>query len=115
MAQRRLSTCQPCFVAVLLCAIALDPTRARADDPVPTQVAVCMACHGNGMKKPEDPAVPMIAGQQYEYLLQALTAYREGERSGQQAQGMREITRGMSIADLAIAAQFYTSLRAVRW
>ncbi len=47
----------------------------------------CQACHGptgNG----ENPAFPKIAGQHKSYLLHALTAYSNGERSNAIMQGM---------------------------
>jgi cytochrome c553 len=67
------------------------------------------------MDRPGDPAVPIIAGQQYQYLLRALTAYRNGERTGEQAAAMTQIAKGLAFGDLPVAAEFYANLRSVRW
>ena len=81
------------FAAVPLCLAALAITRAAADVPTPTQVATCLSCHGNGMERPPTPTIPIIAGQQYDYLLAALTAYRNGDRRGGQAADMQTFAK----------------------
>ena len=49
----------------------------------PEQVAACTACHGDtgtGTGQPITPPPPILAGQHEDYLVQALTAYRNGRR-----------------------------------
>ena len=49
----------------------------------PEQVAACTACHGDtgtGTGQPITPTPPILAGQHEDYLVQALTAYRNGRR-----------------------------------
>ena len=37
---------------------------------------VCMACHGQDGLTPVAPAIPLLAGQDRDYLVKALTAYK---------------------------------------
>ncbi len=36
----------------------------------------CASCHGADLKTPIDPTYPRLAGQQYDYLVQSLRAYK---------------------------------------
>lgn len=38
----------------------------------------CVTCHGADMNKPIDPTYPKLAGQHYDYLVQAIRAYQIG-------------------------------------
>src|SRR5260221_5344492 len=40
----------------------------------------CAACHGKPGDKPALPGAPSLAGQQYEYVVHALNAFRSGAR-----------------------------------
>ena len=64
-------------LALSLC---LSPA-AHAGDPLmgKEKSTVCAACHGADGNSPT-PAFPRIAGQHEDYLLQALLAYKSGER-----------------------------------
>jgi cytochrome c553 len=57
--------------------------------------------------------VPGIAGQNYEYLVQALKAYRDGERMGPSAMPMVEVVKELAPAEIPILAAFFSSLRPV--
>ena len=103
------------IVAALLSALLFGATRASAQAPPPVVADQCMSCHGT-TDRPGDPTVPIIAGQQYAYLLRALRAYRNGDRGGsQQAADMTQIAKGLAFEDLPVVAEFYSNLRSVRW
>ena len=68
---------------VALCAALAANVSAFARDDgatVKNDVQTCTACHGPMGNKPISPDIPRLAGQQYEYLRQALTAYHNGSR-----------------------------------
>ena len=46
----------------------------------PAQLGLCAACHGEDGHA-HIPGAPNLAGQSYQYLLQALHEYRSGERN----------------------------------
>src|SRR5438445_10589100 len=71
------------------------------------KTAMCIGCHGiPGYKTafPEVYHVPKIAGQQPAYLINALKAYRSGERSHP---SMRGIAASLSDRDMADLAAYY--------
>ncbi|CAN5383341.1 c-type cytochrome [soil metagenome] len=49
-----------------------DVTRGKAA----VEKYACASCHGADMKTPIDPTYPRLAGQQYDYLVQSLRAYK---------------------------------------
>jgi cytochrome c553 len=63
--------------------------------------ATCAACHGPMGDKPVAPDMPRLAGQQYEYLIQALTAYRNGSRQNPIMSAMAQPLTEKDIHDLA--------------
>lgn len=77
--------------------------NASAPAAMPAAASQCLSCHGaNG--RPALADVPIIAGQQELYLVNALKAYRDGGRASGQALVMAEMVHGLShdeIADLA--------------
>jgi len=71
------------------------------------KIAMCIGCHGiPGYKTafPDVYHVPKIAGQQPAYLVNALKAYRSGERSHP---SMRGIAASLSEQDMADLAAYY--------
>lgn len=58
-------------------AILLTSTAVMANE----KIASCEACHGAGGKEPIDASYPIIAGQYKDYLVHALEAYRNGDRT----------------------------------
>jgi cytochrome c553 len=69
--------------------------------------AMCIGCHGiPGYKTafPDVYHVPKIAGQQPAYLVNALKAYKSGERSHP---SMRAIAGSLSEEDMKEIAQYY--------
>ncbi|MCK0105815.1 c-type cytochrome [Marinobacter sp. S0848L] len=75
------------------------------------KAAVCAACHGqNGIA--QIPVYPNLAGQNEQYLVSALKAYKAGQRKGGQAPVMQGQATGLSDADIANLAAYYASLPA---
>jgi cytochrome c553 len=79
---------------------------AGVPHPVPTAASQCLSCHGaNG--RPALADVPIIAGQQELYLVNALKAYRDGGRASGQALVMAEMVRGLTDDDIAALAKWF--------
>ena len=78
-----------------------------ADNAHRNKTAMCIGCHGiPGYKTafPDVYHVPKIAGQQPAYLVNALKAYKTGERSHP---SMRGIAASLSDQDMADLAAYY--------
>src|SRR5260221_13769663 len=92
--------------AVLPC-LAFLPAHAQNTgnaEAAKAKNSMCIGCHGIPMYKtafPEVYSVPMIAGQSPEYIVNALQAYRIGERSHP---SMRGVAKRLSDQDMADAA-----------
>lgn len=72
--------------------------------------AVCAACHGaNGMAAIK--TYPHLAGQNKEYLVSALKAYKSKQRSGGMAAIMQAQAAGLSDADMENLAEYYSTLK----
>jgi len=74
------------------------------------KIAMCIGCHGiPGYKTafPEVYHVPRIAGQQPAYLVNALKAYKTGERPHP---SMRGIAASLTDQDMADLAAYYGAL-----
>jgi cytochrome c553 len=60
--------------------VAVIGVPANAADDIESKAQVCSACHGqNGV--PSSPTIPIIWGQQQNYLVKQLHDYRAGDRS----------------------------------
>jgi len=69
--------------------------------------ANCTGCHGmNG--RSTNPANPNLAGQKEAYLVKATKAYRDGQRKDPM---MSSMVGGLSDADIADLAAFYSSVK----
>lgn len=72
-----------CKSRLLLPLLVLAPfafAQAATPPPQPAQLGLCAACHGEDGHA-RIPGAPNLAGQPYQYLLQALREYREGRRN----------------------------------
>ena len=81
-----------------------------ASGKAPKQVAACVACHGEtglGVEAPLTPKPAVLAGQQVDYLEQALTAYRNGRRKNVVMDGMAKLLT--TDEDVKIAAEYFSS------
>lgn len=82
-----------------------DPEAARS------KISMCIGCHGiKGYKAnfPEVYHVPMIAGQNAEYIVTALNDYASGART---FPTMEAIAKSLSEQDIADLAAYYSSFK----
>ena len=86
-------------VAAGICAI-IGANPAIADD-IPKTGPACAACHGPQGNKPVTPDTPRLAGQQYDYLVQALSDYRKGVRENPVMGAMAKPLTDKDIRELA--------------
>jgi cytochrome c553 len=95
--------------ACVAAAPALAQQPAGGGDPKAAQnkIAMCEGCHGIAGYRTAYPTVyhvPKLGGQQPAYLVNALKAYKSGERSHP---SMRGIAAGLSEQDMADLAAYY--------
>lgn len=70
----------------------------------------CAACHGaNG--KSAIPGYPHLAGQEYNYLVSQLKAFKSGERKGANAAIMAPMAANLSEQDMKDLAAFYSQMK----
>ncbi len=89
-----------------------EPTKATSavQGKTPTQVAACVACHGDnglGVASELTPKPAVIGGQHVDYLQQALKAYRNGRRKNVVMDGMAQLLK--SDEDVRIAAEYFAN------
>lgn len=72
----------------------------------PPQAAVCAACHGTNGISP-NPQWPNLAGQQKDYLVTSLKAYRDGGRSNPL---VSPIAKNLSDGDIDTLAAYFNGL-----
>src|SRR5690606_35910065 len=85
------------------------PFAANAADPEAGKqkaTTVCAACHGATGKAPI-PIYPNLAGQNEDYLVYFMKAYRNKERTGGQALVMQGQVFALSEDDIANLAAYY--------
>ena len=95
--------------ALALGSTALLATPALAGDAAAgkSKAMMCAGCHGPAGISNND-MWPNLAGQKQGYLASSLKAYRSGERKNAMMAGM---ARGLSDADIANLAAYYSSLK----
>ncbi|MEM9102757.1 MAG: cytochrome c [Pseudomonadota bacterium] len=69
--------------------------------------AVCAACHGADGKA-VIKTYPSLAGQNKEYLISSIKAYRDGQRNNPL---MSPMSKGLTDEDIANLAAYYSSLK----
>ena len=95
------------FAISILPALALAQAPAAKGDPVAGKVkaiAICSGCHGipgTQTAYPEVYKVPKIGGQNADYLVAALKAYRSGERYNETMKGLASALKETELADIA--------------
>jgi cytochrome c553 len=67
------------LTAIVLAPLACSPALASDADAGKKLAQPCAACHGPDGNSPS-AEFPRLAGQHYDYLVQALKAYKSGER-----------------------------------
>jgi len=86
-------------------------TAAASSTPPPPGVAVCQACHAMdfvGARQADGMAAPRLAGQGYEYLVEAMRRFAEGERKNNDI--MTKMMAAMSPADREAMARYLSGL-----
>ena len=81
-----------------------DPVAGKA------KAVVCTACHGGGGQS-ELAGYPKIAGQNEQYLVYAMNAYKNGERTGALAQVMKLQSQVLTKQDIKNLAAYYSQLK----
>ena len=71
-----------------------EPGKTKADQ-------ACAACHGPAGNRPVSPETPRLAGQQYDYLVQVLSDYRQGTRDNPIMSAMAKPLTDKDIKDVA--------------
>ncbi len=97
----------------LIMALGMLSLPALADGDIASgqnKAAACVACHGMEGKV-SVPAYPNIAGQQALYLELAMKAYKDGGRSGGQAEVMKAYMSMLGEQDIKDLAAYYASLK----
>jgi cytochrome c553 len=89
------------------------PTRtgSAAATPAPRGIAVCQSCHEAkfmGAVQAEGVTTPRLAGQTYEYLVEAMRRFADGERTNNA--DMVQIMKGISPADREAMARYLSTL-----
>jgi len=86
-------------------------SASAASTQTPRGIAVCQACHQadfRGAPLAEGAAAPRLAGQSYEYLLEAMRGYAEGVRKNNDT--MMQLMAGISAADREAMARYLAGL-----
>lgn len=102
--------------AVLLALAVLAGMTALAQPPAGSaaqgreKYVACASCHGSDGRSAVMPQYPKIGGQNLEYLVNALKAYRDGRRQGTYAAMMSTVAKPLSDADIASLAAYITAL-----
>lgn len=90
--------------------VSFAPALAQADAGTGRYLAAnCANCHGtNGVAK---GAMPSLAGQKREYIVEQMRAFRDGKRS---ATLMHQIAKGYTDAQIEAIAQHFAAQPAAR-
>ncbi len=80
-----------------------------AQDQPPAKEVTCRACHGAGGAAPLAANYPKLNGQNKDYLVSALKAYRSGDRKGGLSAVMASQATALSDADIDALASYYSS------
>jgi cytochrome c553 len=92
-------------LAAFLQAEVVKPGKEVVGTPPPA-TQVCVTCHGADGAKVVGPEYPILAGQQADYIVQALTDYKSGKRKNPVMAGL--IT-GVDPRDFQAIAQYFSS------
>jgi len=74
-------------------------------------IPACQACHGPKGSGTAGVGFPQVGGQYVEYTLAQLRAFKDGTRSNDDKELMREIVAKMSDEDLVAVAHYMASLK----
>ena len=100
----------PAVLIALLAGIVGSPVFGAAEAAMPDKAITCAACHGADGKAVLSP-YPNLAGQNHDYLVYALKAYRAGDRSAGFANLMQQQATSLTDADIDELANYYSKLK----
>lgn len=89
----------------------LSSTLAVAAD-APAKAVTCNACHGADFKTSLMPIYPKLAGQNKEYLVSSIAAYKAGERTSTNAGMMTPMVSGLTDEEIEELATYISGLPA---
>src|SRR5438876_8239825 len=88
-------------LVLVSCALASNFYAGDAAKGQQKAAQVCAACHGPEGNKPSAPDQPVLAGQYYDYLVQALADYKSGKRANPIMKGFAAQLSKKDMEDLA--------------
>lgn len=91
-------------IAAFLHAEGVNPNAEVIGTP-PVATQTCVQCHGANGAKPLTPEYPALAGQQADYIVQALKDYKSGKRKNPIMAG---IVAGLDPKDFEALGQFFS-------
>ena len=98
------------FAAVVAALSAFAAHAASNDDAqklyTQSLAATCANCHGTEGRALKDAAVPGLAGQSADYLIDQMKAFRDGERK---ATIMHQIAKGFTDEQTRLLANYFAS------
>ena len=89
-------------------AIVVLLTTYNAFAEAPAKEALCKACHGAKGLKPILETYPKIGGQNKDYLVTVLKAYKDGSRKGGLASMMVPQAKTLSDKDIDELSEYYS-------
>lgn len=89
------------FIILGLALAANVQAGGDADKGKQKAAQVCVACHGADGNKPSAADQPVLAGQYYDYLVNALTDYKNGRRTNPIMKGFASQLSKQDIQDVA--------------
>lgn len=99
--------------SLLMLMVGLISFSAFAEDRITrgeAKSAICATCHGtDGIALM--PAYPNLAGQNEEYLISSMKAYRDKQRQGSMAVIMQMQAAQLSDDDIADLAAYYANMK----
>ncbi len=95
------------IAGLLLCAVSVPSVAADVSKGQQKADQVCAACHGKDGSTPIDPSYPRLAGQHEDYLVRALTDYKNDWRKNAIMSGQ---AKGLSGDDIKNIAAYYARL-----
>lgn len=90
-----------CVFVLMLALAGVAHARGSAQSGKAKAAQVCAACHGPEGNKPSAPDQPILAGQYYDYLVQALSDYKTGKRNNPIMKGFSTQLSKQDMEDLA--------------
>ena len=99
------------LTCALLMTMMVSPAMAAGDaEAGKAKSMICASCHGvEGISA--IPGYPHLKGQDAQYLINALKAYKNKERTGGMAQVMQPMAMMLNDQDMANLAAYYSQLK----